>query len=209
MIKYLNKIARFTMQQVLFSGILAGALYYFTFFNDGSAVNTALNEMNQQVSEQEAKKKESADLLKQEEQIRALVRQLSEQYKLISAQIPTEIQPFEILKTVDAMAATSGVLIKTKEPKKPIKKEIVEEIPLRIVAEGRFAELTLFLFNLVNTERVSRLLSFTIRPISTGASSTSTVRPGNLVLDLVLANYRFLGDAKESETAAQQGAAKK
>lgn len=197
------------MQQVLFAGVFAGAMYYFTFFNDGSAVSASLAEMDRQVHEQEAKKKESEDLLKQEEQIRALVRQLSDQYKLISAQIPTEIQPFEILKTVDSMAATSGVLIKSKEPKKPVRKEIVEEIPLRIVAEGRFAELTLFLFNLVNTERVSRLLSFTIRPVPTNPSSTNVVRPGNLILDLVFANYRFIGDTKEGDPAIQQGAVNK
>ena len=203
MMKVLIKISQLNMQKVMFFGALAAAIYYFTFYNDGSQFDISLAAVNASITEQEAKKIESEAALKEEEKIRALVQQLSEQYKIISAQIPAEIQPFEILRTIDSMAATSGVVVKSKEPKKAEKKDIIEEIPIRIVAEGRFTELTLFLFNLMNTERISRLISFSMAP-QTALMGDKGKSSSKLVLDLLLANYRFVGETKDAPEAGGQ-----
>jgi Tfp pilus assembly protein PilO len=198
MMKLFLKLSQFNMQKIFIFGAMAGAFYYLTLFDDGAIIDANLNSTNQQIVEEEKKKQESEAALKEEEQIRALVKQLSEQYRVVSAQIPTEVQPFEILRIIDSMAETSGVSVRSKEPRKPEVKEIVEEIPIRIVAEGRFTELTLFLYNLVNTERISRLLTLSMAPAPNSVKAPDG-SSSKLVLDLTLANYRFIADSTHQD----------
>ena len=196
--KIFFKIANMTHQKIIIIGLVLGFLYYQTLFDDGTQLNTQIAAVKQQVAQEQAKKKESEEALKEVEQVRAQLVSLSDQYKLISAQLPTEIQMSEVLRTIDSMAATAGIAVKTKEPQKSETKDIIEEMPIRVTAEGKFSELTLFLYNMMNTERISRVASMSVMrsPSDRGRKISK-----NLILEVRFANYRFVGkqNTKESE----------
>lgn len=187
----LLRASTLSLQKLLIFGFIAGAIYYQFLFDDGATVQSSIANVNLQIVEEEKKNVESEKAINEKVAIRGLVQSLSNSYDIASAQIPTEIQPAEILKTIDAMATASGVSIKSREPKKPEKKENLEEIPIRVMAEGRFSEITLFLYNMMKTERISRVLSVVITPINPRDRKNKS-----LSMDVVLANYRFLGDGK-------------
>lgn len=190
--KYLLKLAEMTFQKVFVFAMIVGFIYYSTFFNDGSTIETELSAINTQLAEQQNKLQESEAALKKVEQVRAQVASLSDQFRLISTQMPTEIQMSEVLRTIDSMAATSGVSIKGKEPQKAEVKDMLEEMSLKVLAEGRFSELTLFLYNMMTTERISTIRSLTL---SKSSSDQDKRKVKSLILDVKFSNYRFVGNS--------------
>jgi Tfp pilus assembly protein PilO len=195
--KYLAKIAVMTIQKIFIFAAVLAFLYYKMLFDDGSMLDQQIQQIAQQVTEEEGKLKKSKEALEKVEQIRAQVASLSDQFKLISTQMPTEFQMSEVLRTIDSMAATSGISVKTKEPQKPEVKDILEHMPLRVLSEGRFSELTLFLYNMMNTERISTIQSLSIFRNPLDRDNKRKVR--SLFMDVKLTNYRFLGDEKKED----------
>src|SRR5690606_4303805 len=112
----------------------------------------------------------------------------------VAAQIPNDMQMSEIIRTVDSMARTSGIVIKTKEPRTPIREDLLETLPIRVEAEGSFSEFAMFIYNLSTIERIYRVRSFIIR----GPQDDRRIQP--LRVEAELASYRF---ANQQEGAGQ------
>lgn len=183
----LARIATLTIQQTLIFGLAIGGLYYFTMFDDGSALDLQASGLKQQLDAERTKEKESDAALNRIKQLRESYAALTDQFKVISAQIPTDLQMSEIIRTVDTMAKTSGIVIKTKEPKLVVKSELLETLPIKVSAEGSFSEITMFIYNLSTIERIYRVRSFNIQ----GPSDVRSL--SKLKVEAELASFRFTG----------------
>lgn len=194
-----NRIATLSINQAFMAGLILAALYYFTLFDDGSLLDQQAMSAKQQIDAERTKEKESDLALTRIKQLRDSYSALTEHFKVVSTQIPTDLQMSEIIRTVDTMAKTSGIVIKTKEPRLPMKEDILETLPIRIQAEGSFSEIAMFIYNLSTIERIYRVRSFNI-------SGPSDVRNlSKLKMEAELASFRFTG----SEPGADGGAPRK
>lgn len=198
---FLLKLAALSLAKTFILGCIALGVYYVLLYDSGEVLQANLTSLTAQVAEQEAKQKESDKALREVEKIRSAVQALGEQYRAISNQIPTDNQMSDILKQIDSMAAASGVEIKKKEPQKAVLQDILEELPLRVSAEGTFAELVMFLYNMMNSERISRINNFNIFK----AAVRGGVRNKKLIMDVQFANYRFVGETKNPPADAKKG----
>lgn len=184
---YLMKIASLTINQAFIAGLIIGALYYFTMFDDGSSLDQQAMTMKQQIDAERTKEKESDQALTRIKQLRESYAALTENFKVVSTQIPNDMQMSEIIRTVDTMAKTSGITIKTKEPRLPLKEDLLETLPIKIQAEGSFSEITMFIYNLSTIERIYRVRSFNI-------SGPPDIRNlSKLKIEAELASFRFTG----------------
>lgn len=184
---YLVKVASLTINQTFMAGLVVGALYYFTIFDDGADLEATAVATKQQIDTERTKEKESDIALQRIKQLRDSYAALSENFKVVSTQIPTDLQMSEVIRTVDTMALTSGITIKTKAPRLPLKEDLLETLPIKVQAEGSFSEITMFLFNLSTIDRIYRVRSFTIE----GPSDVRNL--SKLKIDAELASYRFTG----------------
>lgn len=184
----LEKLGNLTTQSVLIAAILLTGVYYLAFFNDGAELDTLRAKLQTELTEQQKTEAEADRALAEIEQVRASFGALSEQFRLVSAQLPTNIEQTEILSLVDRLSKESGLSIKSKEWRE-LRKEgtVLEALPMRIAAEGSFPEIYAFVSKLADVERVITLGNVTI---TASRNSRQTTRSQ---LDLELKVYRFTG----------------
>ena len=187
----LVKLAGFTFQKALIFGLIVGALYYFMLYDDGSNIETQINQVQAEITVQEQQSKEADAALKEVEQVRVAVGALSDQFKIVSGAIPTNVQMADIIRAVDTVARASGVNVKSKEPKEALNREFFEEIPLSISVEGGFSQLTMFLYYLTSMERIMKIKNFTMVKSTENRSTPNS--SGKLILTGEVVSYRFIG----------------
>ncbi len=192
----LIQLASWTMQKALIASVIAGALYYFMLYDDGSSIQTQLNQVQSEIQTQEAKSAEADAALKKVEQLRVAGDALSDQFKLVSAAIPTDVQMSDIIRAVDTVARASAVSIKSKEPNAVINRDFYEEIPLSISLQGKFSQINMFLYYLTSMQRIMKVKEFTISRVNSGNNNTPL---DNTMLDFSgqIISYRFIGKAQE------------
>lgn len=194
--KILVMLAGFSPKKTLIISCVLGAIYYMMFFDDGSKIQTQINDVQQKIAAEEQKSNEADAALKEVEQVRATVGALSEQFKTVSQALPSEVQMSDIIRTVDMVSRASGVSIKTKEPRPVVNRDYYEQIPLRITMEGSYSEITMFLYYLASTERIMKVENFTMTNQNLG---NEKVAPGRLLFEGQVVSYRFIGNTNPPE----------
>lgn len=167
--KFFETISAYSMGKAFIVGLAIAGLYFFTMYDDGSAVDAQMTSVNQQLKEQEAKKKDTDATLKQVREMQDKVGRLSTQYQEISRRLPSALFSIDINKSIDAFGRNAGVNVKTKKPAENIRKEVVEEVPVDVSLEGSYSELAQFVYLVSSAERMSRVKNITITEVSPGA----------------------------------------
>jgi type IV pilus assembly protein PilO len=180
------RMAALTPRKALFVGLILTGVWYFALYNDGSATQARLTIIEQDIQSEKAKEQESDLALKEIAAVQASLGSLSDQFKMVSAQLPTDIQMAEIIRTVDKVSVATGLTVKSKEPRTSVKQDLIEILPLRVSANGTFAEITSFFYYLSTIERIVRVKSFKM-------TSPNEFRKGQrLSLDADVVSYKFV-----------------
>jgi type IV pilus assembly protein PilO len=204
----LIRLAVMTMQRVAVIGVAFAVVYYFTMYNDGSAIETQIQQVQQNIQQEESKAQEAESALKEVERVRAAVGALAEQFRVVSQALPSEVQMADIIRTVDTISRTAGVSVKSKEPQPIVNHDYYEEIPLKISLQGTYSEITMFLYYVTSLERVMRIKSFTIGSPSAnngGVHENPLAPVGHLNFEGEIESFRFIPEkakASSSETPA-------
>jgi type IV pilus assembly protein PilO len=160
--QFFDRLANLTNGKAIVIGLLLGAAYYFTMYNDGSALLAQITTLDQQIVAGEAKKKDTDATLLEEARMKETVGKLSEQYAFISKKLPSELKSADMVRAIDIVAKTSSVSVKLKKPGNVEKKEVVEELPVDVVVEGNYAQIAQFIYQTSNLERLTRILNFSV-----------------------------------------------
>jgi Tfp pilus assembly protein PilO len=180
------RLASFSSKQVLIFAVLAGVAYYFLLFDDGSLLSTKLAGVDTQLAAEKAKEAESDVALKEVASVQASVGALSEQFKTVSAELPADLQMAEIIRTVDKVAEATGLSVKSKEPKPTMDKDVIQVVPLHVLAEGNFNEITMFFYYLSTIERIVRVKSFVM------TTPQDFKKSSRVSLEADVVSYKFL-----------------
>lgn len=183
---FLMRMASMTTRKAIFFGLIATGVWYSLMFNDGSQLQTRLQKIDQDLQAERAKERESDAALKEIAAVQASLGNLSDQFRTVSAQLPTDIQMAEIIRTVDKVSQATGLTVKGKEPRTSIKQDMIEILPLRVSAEGTFAEITSFFYYLSTIERIVRIKSFKMN------APVEFRRNQRLNLEADIVSYKFV-----------------
>lgn len=202
----LLKLAALSLRNALVFSVAAGVLFFNSgFYDDGTKWDRDLAALKTKIAEQESKAAESDAALKEVDRVRRSVGALEEQFKLVAQQLPTEINMPDVLRSVDMLARSASVSVKDKEPKPTSKQDFLEIYPMRIRAEGSYSELTMFIYYLASTQRITRVRNFTMN-LMTGPG-----KGNRLSFDGEVISYRFLPppeEVKPADGATAKGGAK-
>lgn len=203
----LIRLASFSFQKCLVFSAILGGVYFLTAFDDGRELEEKIKSAEAQIKEQEVQAQKSEAALKEVEQVRNTVGELSQQFKTVSQALPSEVQMADIIRTVDFVSRKSGVSIKSKEPKPVVNRDYYEEIPLRITLEGSYAEVTTFLFYLASTERIMKVNNF-IMSMPGQDRSNRNLGPSvsRLLFEGQVISYRFIGTQTANAASGAKGA---
>ncbi len=191
----LLKLAQMNNQKAMILAFIATATFYFMFFDSGSSFDQRLAQLQTQLDEQNKKVKESEVALKKLEQIRSSISSLHEQLKIVSNQLPSEVKASEILKTVDILARSAGVSVKSTEPRAIVKENIVEKIPLHVKLQGTYSEITMFLYYISIMERITRINNFSLANVS--VEEEARVKTGSLNFEGDIVSYRYIAETSK------------
>lgn len=181
--KLFQGLVNYAFPQVLVFGIVAGMIYYFTAYNDGSVLKAEIADLDAQIAAEEAKKKDTEANLKEEARMKESISLLGQQYLEVTKRLPTSLSSIDINRHIDTFARNSGVSIKARRPAQNIRREIVEEVPVSIQIEGSYSEIAGFLFLVASSQRATSMKSFSLSPIET--------RGGRLRLDGTVVGYQL------------------
>lgn len=204
---FVARIAGLTTGKALVIGLILTGIYYGAAYDDGATYRRRISDSRKELEVEREKEKETDRALARRSQLEASYKALSEQFQIVSSQIPTDLDSAEVIRTVDTMAKTSGITIKTKEPKAAIREDILESYPIRVTAEGSFSEMTMFFFNLSTIERVYRVRAFTFEgPSERRRAGTPANR---MTMDAEITSFKFVGEdqkAKDKRGNSRRGA---
>jgi Tfp pilus assembly protein PilO len=160
--QFFEKLAGLTNGKAIIIGLILGGVYYSTIYDDGSALLAQIQALDQQLIAAETKKKDTEATLQEEARMKDTVGKLNEQYAFISKKLPSELKSSEMVRGIDVVAKTSSVSVKLKKPGNVEKKEVVEELPVDVILEGNYGQITQFIYHTSNLERLTRILNFSI-----------------------------------------------
>ncbi|MGZ3743797.1 MAG: type 4a pilus biogenesis protein PilO [Pseudobdellovibrionaceae bacterium] len=160
--KFIERLSLMSNGKAIILGLILGASYYFTFYNDGSALTQQIGAVNGQLAEAEKKKKDTESTLKEEARMKEAIGKLSEQYAFIAKKLPSELKSSEMIRGIDSVAKMAGVSVKMKKPGNVNKKEVVEDLPVDVTLEGSYAQIAQFIYYTSNLERLTRVLNFSV-----------------------------------------------
>lgn len=192
--KFFETLSGYTYGKTLVLGLLLGAAFFFTLYDDGSQIEAQIVAVQQQVQEQEAKKKDTDATLKQVNEMREKLGRLSQQYQEIARRLPTVLFSIDINKAIDAFARGANVNVKMKRPAENIKREVVEEVPVDITLEGTYAQLAQFVSLVSSSERMARVKNITI------SDDNNTDVNKKLKFDGQVVGYKLAPEKEKTET---------
>ena len=192
--KFFEKLSTYTIGKAFIIGLAVAGFYYFTLYNDGSAIDAQIATFNQQLQQEEAKKKDTDATLKQVREMQDKVGRLSTQYQEISRRLQSALFSIDINKSIDGFGRNAGVNIKAKKPGENVRKEVVEEVPVEIELEGSYSELAQFVYLVSSAERMSRVKNIVISDTSPNGGSRKLNFKGQVV------GYKLAPEKPKAET---------
>lgn len=192
----LLKLAAFSYRAILAIGFAVGLLYFLLMFDSGAKISDQINKVNADITGEEALMAESEKAFREIEEIRKTVGALNDQFKITTAQLPTEVQMSEVIRAIDSVASATRISVKDKAPQPTLQTGVVEATPLRLNLEGTYSDLTLFLYQLAKQERIMKVRNFSIS-LRPGVPSASSVTDNRLSFDGQINSYRFVGEKKK------------
>lgn len=189
MSKFIEMLVGQEVSKILFMGLVLTGLYWYAVYDDGTALESQIAQVSQQLQQEEAKKKDTDATLKQVQEMQEKVGQLSLKYQEISRRLPAVLFSIDINKAIDDFARNAGVSVKTKKPGENTKREVVEEVPVSVTLEGNYSELARFTYLVSVAERMARVQNVIV--------TESTATPGKLKFEGQVVGYKLAPEEKK------------
>ncbi len=181
----LAKLSVLPYNKVAVIGVVFMLFYYLMLFDDGSVITEQIKSMQQQVSAEEVKKRDSEAALQEEAQVKQDVGVLAERFKEASAKLPNDLNSSVMIRAIQRVAKASGSNIKSIRPLKSFISDVVEGQPIDVQVEGEFGQLTLFIYYIASFERIAKMQNFRI--VKTDEAS----KDNKLRLEGQVVSYRY------------------
>lgn len=196
--KFFETLAMQEISKVLIIGLGITAGYWFFMYDDGSMLDSQIAGISSELTAEEAKKADTDNTLKQVQEMQEKVGQLSQKYQEISKRLPANLYSIDINKSIDDFARGSGVSVKSKKPGENTQGEVVDEVPVEVVLDGNYAQLSKFTFLVSSAERMSRVKNVVI---TTNPEDSKVLRFTGMVVGYKLAVEKPLRPVDSAEGA--------
>lgn len=200
--KYILQLGELTWSKVFGFGFLAGALYYFLYFDNGASIEAETARLTTRLADSERQLRDTKEAMADAERFEKLLRQNEIQFEKVMDYLPQETNSNELTRLISVTAQSSQAQVKSTSPVQTIeKKDFYEMTRINFALQGGFSQVVMFLSLL---SKVPKLLTFDKLEIrSDGQDKAAEGETPTVILDATLVGYRYL---KDEETAANKAA---
>jgi Tfp pilus assembly protein PilO len=196
--EFLIKVSSLSKPALLMFSAGVTLVYFSFFYDDGSTLKAAISRAQAELQAEREKEKESDLALKEIDTVKTYLEALTQQFNIVSAKLPRELQMAEVIRTVDIMSKQAELTIRTKEPRPLIKEQGIEVLPIQITADGSFSQIVRFLHYITATERIFRIQSLNLKADEDSRNSKA------IKIRLDVASYRFVPEEMMGSKEAGQ-----
>ena len=184
----LLKFAQLEMQKVLVVGLVLAGLYYMTAFDDGSSIEMNIARIEQDIQNELQKKEETNKLLKESEETKNKLIEAEAHFKTISSKISADLSPTEITQRIQEAVDISGSKLKQIRPGTIEKKELLQEVPVRLSLMGGYSDFAMFVYHISKSSIISKVSSFSIKNSNKENSDKAQLEFDGMVLTYQVTN---------------------
>ncbi len=188
--KVLQEINNLTRGVAAGIGVIVAVLYFFMFYNDGSAIEGRIQATQAELQTKKNRLNQIKSQIANREKYQEEISQMGAQYRKALNFMPNEFSIAELMRTISNEAKASGTNIIKLEPNKEGVKlnnsDGYEELTVNIELEGTFVELAMFLANI---SRVRRIVNVTKMAYKV---KQGTALPPILGFTSTVAGYRYV-----------------
>ncbi len=181
------QLAELPWQKVMGVALGACVLYYFLFFDNGSAIDGAIAASQQQLIEEQSLLKKTEEKMKDLEAFREELNNQEAQVREVMNFLPKQLNVSELTSMVQERATQAGMRVaKTEIDSKVVRIDFYEAIRMKAEMVGTFAQVTKFLSLLSKLPRLVTVENIELNMI--GASNDAT----RLKFTTTLVGFRFV-----------------
>lgn len=163
--KIVNKLVSMTMTQILLISLGIGAFYFHFYFDPGTKLDERIKTLEGELEAEERRRVETDRYLKEEKRMQEVVGSLGAQFEEILKKLPSELTPFAVDQQISVFSQMARVRVSSRIPQAVAKKEIVDEVPVRItINDVSFSEIAQFIYHVSTSERLFTIKNFSINP---------------------------------------------
>lgn len=190
-------LQRLTIGVALGIGLIFAFVYYFTVFDDGSAIQNQINAAQSALSLKIEKRESLKKDIEEAKKIKDRVNILSEKFKEALKFLPTEWKEDALIADISKQAQIAGVtIVKINPQKDKVKMGIYEEMGIDFEINGSFVSTMLFMSNVSRIQRIIEVVDFYLRNENPDAENPILKSTGRLMA------YRYIQpDQKDNPDA--------
>ena len=195
--KFLRIMASLSMSRIVIFGVLCTVMYYTTYFDDGSVLETQIATMNSQVKTESARRIEVNKTIKKEEEMRGNLLQLQRNLEVVKSKIPNEFSDTQMSIILNNASIASGVNLqdlsvvasannvagvkKVYDPNSIKPEDLIEEVRFNITLSGSYGAFLKFLDVLTKEDKVLKVKNFVIEKNSSDIDDDMIKFKGDVV----------------------------
>lgn len=195
--KFLRIMASLSMSRIVIFGVLCTVMYYTTYFDDGSVLDTQIATMNSQVKTESARRIEVNKTIKKEEEMRGNLLQLQRNLEVVKSKIPNEFSDTQMSIILNNASIASGVNLqdlsvvasannvagvkKVYDPNSIKPEDLIEEVRFNITLSGSYGAFLKFLDVLTKEDKVLKVKNFVIEKNSSDIDDDMIKFKGDVV----------------------------
>lgn len=197
-----QSVNQLSYSKALIVSVFIGFFYYkFLGYDDGSALENQIKQMQVDVQIEEEKKKETDRVLAEEVEIKKQVGALSEKFKEVTQKFPVNLKSDEIISTLNSIASSTNVRVVSVKKEGVLAQELYEEVPVSVELSGTFNNIVHLMYKTAILERVTNLGDFEF-------SNPGNEYNGTLKMVTKIIGYKYRAPIeKESDKQEAQPAA--
>jgi Tfp pilus assembly protein PilO len=194
----LIKLSSLSRSMLVIASLGTTFFFYSFLYDDGTSLESNILTAKNDLQVEREKEKESDLALKEVEKVKGALEALTQQFNVVSSQLPRDFNMAEVIRIVDNVATKSELTIRGKEPKSLSKDKFIEMLPIQISADGHFNQVIQFLYYITAIERIFRVQSLNIRSEGDFQSKNTLIK-----IRMDLSSYRFVSEEVSKKGSSQ------
>jgi Tfp pilus assembly protein PilO len=206
-----DKLQKITFGHSLLIGIVLTTVYYFSLYDDGTALNNQISSTRTQLENTTKELESLKKAIQDAERFKVAMVSLGAEMDRILLAIPAKLTSLDLMKIVSTEAKNVGVEInninsqgKGSFSRQEDSVQFYESVPITISLTGSYNQSMLFLSNLTKLDKI-----VVARNLSLNSASAKLGSTGNPVLNasMTVEAFRYLSedDSKGKKTAGRGG----
>lgn len=153
----IDKFLLLPYNQIFIAAAVIGGLYFYFYFDMGTALDSQLQQIQSQIAQEDLRKKETESLLKKEEILKTKSKQMIADVAELQKKVPVDQKHSDLIILVSNFAKELNLKVVSATQGGRQKLEYFEKLDINIEVAGSYNDLMMFASQLSNDDQVLKL----------------------------------------------------